>query len=170
MIMRTGVDMDKAHPNCTGKPDGNCLPAPFKGDLLQIMPWPIHANMTDRDLQAIYEYLSAIPCLEGGPGELPNRCGTVPATAASASPKSVTVLSRQYQLDGTQSKSGNGGTLTYLWTIPPGSPAASIQGGTTATPIVQFGQGRATYSFQLTVTDSAGNSAMDTATVSFQGN
>ena len=32
------------------------------------MPWPIYANMNDHDLRAIYEYLSAIPCLEGDPG------------------------------------------------------------------------------------------------------
>jgi len=30
--------------------------------------------MTDRQLTAIYEYLSAIPCIEGGPGEPANRC------------------------------------------------------------------------------------------------
>lgn len=73
-ILRTGIDMDNVHPTCTGAPNGNCLPAPFDGSLLQIMPWPIHQNMTDHDLRAIYEYLSAIPCLEGGPGEPANRC------------------------------------------------------------------------------------------------
>jgi hypothetical protein len=73
-IIRTGIDVDKVHPTCTGKPDGTCLPLPFDGSLLQIMPWPIYANMTDHDLHAIYEYLSAIPCLEGGPGEPANRC------------------------------------------------------------------------------------------------
>jgi hypothetical protein len=73
-IIRTGIDIDKVHPTCTGKPDGTCLPAPFDGSLLQIMPWPIHANMTDHDLRAIYEYLSSIPCLEGGPNEPANRC------------------------------------------------------------------------------------------------
>jgi hypothetical protein len=31
------------------------------------MPWPIHQNMTDHDIRAIYEYLSAIPCIEGPP-------------------------------------------------------------------------------------------------------
>jgi hypothetical protein len=31
------------------------------GDILQVMPWPIFRNMTDRDLRAIYEFLSAIP-------------------------------------------------------------------------------------------------------------
>jgi hypothetical protein len=56
-IMRTGVDPDQAHPQF--------------GPLLQVMPWPNFQNMTDNDLRAIYEYLSAIPCLEGDPG-LPN--------------------------------------------------------------------------------------------------
>jgi hypothetical protein len=34
---------------------------PEGGDLLQIMPWPTFRNMRDRDLEAIYEYLSAVP-------------------------------------------------------------------------------------------------------------
>ena len=58
--IRTGVDPDQLHPN---------LPPPFNGMLLQIMPWPAYANMTDRDLRAIYEYLSAIPCV-AGPGHV----------------------------------------------------------------------------------------------------
>jgi hypothetical protein len=64
-IMRTGIDLDHAHPN---------LPPPANGALLQVMPWPVYQNMSDHDLRAIYEYLSAIPCVEGGPGEPPNRC------------------------------------------------------------------------------------------------
>jgi hypothetical protein len=70
-IIRTGVDMDNLHPTCTGAPDGNCLPAPFDGALLQIMPWPIYHNMTNHDLRAIYEYLSAIPCVAGEPAPSP---------------------------------------------------------------------------------------------------
>ncbi len=73
-IIRTGIDTDNVHPTCTGAPDGKCIPLPFHGSLLQIMPWPIYQNMTDHDLRAIYEYLSAIPCVEGGPGEPANRC------------------------------------------------------------------------------------------------
>jgi hypothetical protein len=73
-IMRHGTDIDHAHPTCTGAPNGSCLPAPFNGDLLQIMPWPAYSNMTETDLRAIYEYLSSIPCLEGGPGQAPGRC------------------------------------------------------------------------------------------------
>ncbi len=64
-ILRTGVDMDHLHPTCTGAPDASCIPPPFNGNLLQIMPWPAFQNMTDHDLRAIYEYLSAIPCVEG---------------------------------------------------------------------------------------------------------
>ena len=74
-IIRTGIDQDNVHPTCgPSGPDGKCLPPPFDGSLLQIMPWPIYQNMTDRDLRAIYEYLSAIPCVEGGPGEPAGRC------------------------------------------------------------------------------------------------
>jgi hypothetical protein len=67
-IMRHGTDFDHVHPNCTstGTP-ANCLEPPFNGDVLQVMPWPAFENMTDHDLWAIYEYLSAVPC-NPGPG------------------------------------------------------------------------------------------------------
>jgi hypothetical protein len=58
--MRNGKDFDNIHP------------------LLQVMPWPRFRNLTDRDMQAIYQYLSAIPCREGDPGVdpmPPPRCG-----------------------------------------------------------------------------------------------
>lgn len=76
-ILRTGDDLDDLHPNCTGAPNANCLQPPFKGDLLQIMPWPVFKNMTEHDIRAIYEYLSAIPCIEGppAPSVLHNDCG-----------------------------------------------------------------------------------------------
>ena len=74
-IMRTGVDLDHAHPNCPGNTPGpNCMLAPFDGDKLQIMRWPSFLNMTDRQLTAIYTYLSTVPCVEGGPGEPSPRC------------------------------------------------------------------------------------------------
>lgn len=76
-IMRTGADLDHLHPNCSAG-QRNCLPLPFKGELLQVMPWPVYKNMTDRDLRAIYEYLSAVPCIEGpeDPADpLHNDCG-----------------------------------------------------------------------------------------------
>jgi hypothetical protein len=57
--IRTGIDPDHLHPQIS--------------PLLQVMPWPVYQNMTDSDLRAIYEYLSAIPCVEG-PGSTPGRC------------------------------------------------------------------------------------------------
>ena len=75
-IIRTGVDLDHVHPPCSATVTTGCLPAPFDGNLLQIMPWPTFQNYTDHELRAIYEYLSAIPCIEGppAPSELHNDC------------------------------------------------------------------------------------------------
>lgn len=66
-IMRTGIDLDHLHPSCpqNATDTSNCLPFPFNGDLLQVMPWPAFQDMTERDLRAIYEYLKAIPCVAG---------------------------------------------------------------------------------------------------------
>jgi hypothetical protein len=74
-ILRTGKDFDHLHPTCTGAPNPGCVPKPFDGDLLQIMPWPIQQHMTDHEIRAIYEYLKAIPCIQGNyPGEPADRC------------------------------------------------------------------------------------------------
>ena len=108
--MRTGIDFDHIHPTCTAAqlaiinapnvtaaelPD--CIPTgPIvydaqgdsynnipNGNLLQVMPWVTFSHMTDYDLEAIYTYLSAIPCIDnttstppaGAPSELLNTCG-----------------------------------------------------------------------------------------------
>jgi hypothetical protein len=75
-IMRSGVDLDHLHPNCSTTVTSNCFPAeqPFNGDLLQIMPWPSYQSLTEYDLRAIYEYLSSIPCLEGTAAGQKNEC------------------------------------------------------------------------------------------------
>ena len=76
-IMRTGADLDHLHPNCSATVTANCFPAhqPFNGDLLLVMPWPIFQEMKEHDLRAIYEYLSAVPCIAGLPtGILHNDC------------------------------------------------------------------------------------------------
>jgi hypothetical protein len=41
---------------------------------LIIMPWLAYRHGTDRYIEAIYEYLRSIPCVEGGPGVPANRC------------------------------------------------------------------------------------------------
>jgi hypothetical protein len=108
-IMRDGTDFDHIHPTCTPDqlteiqnggtpvciPTGPIVYDPMgdtynnipDGDLLQIMPWPTFSHMSDRDIKAIYEYLSAIPCIDnttstppaGAPNELRNDCGTTAA-------------------------------------------------------------------------------------------
>jgi len=39
------------------------------GHVLEVMPWPVYQSLTEGDLRAIYEYLSAIPAIQ------PNTCG-----------------------------------------------------------------------------------------------
>jgi hypothetical protein len=63
LTIRTGVDLKAIPPDVPSAPG-----------FLQVMPWPQFRHATDRDLEAIYEYLRAIPCKEGGPGQAPNRC------------------------------------------------------------------------------------------------
>jgi hypothetical protein len=76
-ILRTGKDFDHAHPNCSSSVITNCFPAtpPFDGDLLQIMPWPNLKDLRDHEIRAMYEYLKAVPCIQGNyPGEPADRC------------------------------------------------------------------------------------------------
>jgi len=112
-ILRNGTDFDHIHPSCSpaqlsiiNQPPAGittvaeleaavnyCIPGgPIPGtnfnnqpdgNLLQIMPWVTFSHMTDHDIEAIYEYLSAIPCIDntismppdGAPNELRNDCG-----------------------------------------------------------------------------------------------
>jgi hypothetical protein len=48
-VMHKGTDFKNRHPQIS--------------PLLQVMPWPIYGKMSDRELQAIYEFLKAIPCV-----------------------------------------------------------------------------------------------------------
>lgn len=156
LTLRTGVDLRKLHTQIS--------------PLLQVMPWPVHQDMTDPDIEAIYAYLSAIPCVEGGPGEKPNRCRPADPTVAVAEPKNLTTAAFQVSLDGSKSKASGGGSLQYSWVSAKGSPVGTILFGDTANPVVQFGtRGPVDYIFELTVTDSSGNSATDSVTVKYVG-
>lgn len=105
-VLRNGTDSDHIHPVCTteqideinagGSPV--CIPTSpgntVDGDLLQVMPWPTFSHLSDRDIQAIYEYLSAIPCIDntispppdGFPNELRNDCGDSGTAKAAIQP------------------------------------------------------------------------------------
>ena len=52
-VLKTGRDFKLRHPQIS--------------PLLQVMPWPVYGNMTDKDMEAIYEYLSSIPHAEPRP-------------------------------------------------------------------------------------------------------
>ncbi len=76
-ILKTGVDLDHLHPNCSATVTSNCFDPmqPFNGDLLLVMPWTAFQSMTEHQMRAIYEYVSAIPCISGPPsGVLHNEC------------------------------------------------------------------------------------------------
>ena len=45
--------------------------ARFGAPILQVMPWPVYGKMSDRELEAIYESLRAIP---GIPNPRPASC------------------------------------------------------------------------------------------------
>jgi hypothetical protein len=152
-VMRTGIDLKKLHPQIS--------------PLLQVMPWPVYQDLNDKELDAIFAYLSSIPCVEGGPEEKPNRCGTPAAPTAVAGPKDLVTFAKQIQLDATKSVSTDGKPLTYRWGMAAGSPIASLSNANTATPIVQFPTGPSPYIFELTVTDSEGRTATDRVTVNF---
>ena len=78
-IFRDGTDFDHLHPACSPTITTNCFPPPsmnppippVDGDLLQVMPWPNFKGLLHHDKRAIYEYLKAVPCIQGnypGPG------------------------------------------------------------------------------------------------------
>lgn len=63
-IIRTGHDFDNAHLPCPALGAMGCIASPpFSAGLLQVMPWPVQSNMSDNDLEAVYEYLKAVPCI-----------------------------------------------------------------------------------------------------------
>jgi hypothetical protein len=55
--LRKGTDFKNLHPQIS--------------PLLQVMPWPVYGNMSDREIQAIYEFLRSIPCIGNAA-----RCGS----------------------------------------------------------------------------------------------
>jgi hypothetical protein len=80
--LRTGHDFQQVHLNCaplgTGVPP-TCLSAPSDGTKLQVMPWPALSRATDYDLEAMYEYLRAIPCISNAGSAYPQIIHTCPA-------------------------------------------------------------------------------------------
>ncbi len=179
-IIRTGIDFDNLHPTCSQTVTKNCIPPPVRGDLLQIMPWPVFANMTDHDLDAIYEYLSTIPCISG-PSDptdpLHNDCGTssppppnptvtITLGGSVVTNQNITVAQKLFTLDASKSTDPNGLPLSYSWTS---GGAAALTGANTATAQVELVGGAVQYVFTVTVSDSSGATAKGSVTVTYFG-
>lgn len=68
-------------PDASGKPAGLTLDQfvhlmrtgvdPSDNQILQVMPWPVYGQMRDKDLEAVWWYLSAIPHAEPAPPTTP---------------------------------------------------------------------------------------------------
>ena len=50
-------------PDRRGRLHPGASATPLNGNVVQILPWPVFSHMSDDDLKAIYEYLTAIPCI-----------------------------------------------------------------------------------------------------------
>jgi hypothetical protein len=170
-ILRNGTDFDHLHPTCTAAqlaqintglpPFPICIPgapfAPVNGDLLQVMPWPTFANMTDFDIGAIYAYLSAIPCIDnatstppdGAPDELRHDCRTPPTPLTT--PKAAFTATQTSPLTVTFDATGStGGGLSYGWNFGDHSSAfGAVVMHTFAAP--------GTYKVTVTVTNAKGS-------------
>ena len=71
------------------------------------MPWPLFHNMTDHQIEAIYEYLSAIPCIDNTfstpPAGAPDNCAMIAAVHSPvAIPPRLTEM-RESRLEDSQS-------------------------------------------------------------------
>ena len=84
-------------------------------------------------------------------------------------PANQTVLTKEVTLDASQSTDPNGLALTYQWSVV-GSANVSLLHGNAAVATAQLnGNGPNTYTFMVTVTDTAGNTATAMTTVSYVG-
>lgn len=102
-VMRTGADIscNKPRPPAYGGQfDGVCnLPDPpganvtYNPSVLQTMSWPTYHSMTDRDLKAIYAYLSALPTTRA--------CNTAADGCAGFSGHALGLKSGQYAYTNT---------------------------------------------------------------------
>jgi hypothetical protein len=63
-VLHNGTDIDQLVTQCSSGTTGpaGCVNAPTNAIPLQVMPWPLVRQLTDADLNAVWQYLGAIPC------------------------------------------------------------------------------------------------------------
>ena len=67
-VLHNGTDIDKILLSANGvQPGPHYVRRPANDALLQVMPWPAVRHLTDSDLNAVWQYLSAIPCTSNNP-------------------------------------------------------------------------------------------------------
>ena len=98
----------------------------------------------------------------------PGTTGNAPTIVFSPAATQATAQ-KQIVLDASKSTSATGGQLTYVWRQVNTNQAAAINNGNTATPLITFNGGKGDYTFEVTVTDSSGNSAKGTTTITYTG-
>ena len=128
-------------------------------------PTPFDPAKSQADIVALITPFLSANCLAAVP---PVVIPPTVVTKAVANPKSATVISSTV-LDGSTSVSFDGKPLSYVWTVASGGKNAAIINANTANPQIQFGEGFGYYNFQLTVTDSAGKTAVDQTSIFYAG-
>jgi hypothetical protein len=95
--------------------------------------------------------------------------GGTTAPTVVITPANQSVTQKQVSLDASQSTDPNGLALTFQWSVV-GSGNVSLLHGTSAVAVAELNDnGPNTYTFKVTVTNSAGQSASATTIVSFVG-
>ncbi len=96
-------------------------------------------------------------------------CTSFPATAV-AGPSGTTTASKTLQLNATGSTTATGLTIVaWEWELVLGSPNASVMNPNSPTPTVTFLGGPGIYTFTLVVTDSGGNTGVNSINVTYTG-
>jgi hypothetical protein len=94
------------------------------------------------------------------------RAADAAGTIAVLGPRNLQTSQNEIALSTFGSRSGNG-NLTY--SLRPLQGSAAVLGGDTPNPRVQFQGGYGYYTFELMVTDAAGNVSRDVTTVFYNG-
>jgi hypothetical protein len=78
------------------RPTRAAFPRPSQGDLLQVMPWPNIKDLTEHEMRAIYEYLKAVPCIQGNYPCIGGHSPTFRPNQPTAAPNSCRIATQPH--------------------------------------------------------------------------